>query len=139
MKIERALLVAFFGNYLVNNIAAAIASFLPGGSGMMTAQYIGFVVLAAITIGLMTMWYGAKGYQAGALFGAFGFAVAILTAFTTGVTGVLIQTASFSTLMSVLPNFFSFIFSTPTLVLLGYWVIPAIAVGFLCGRRASCA
>lgn len=137
MKIERAILVAFLGNYLVNNVAAALAAFVPAGTGAVTAQYVTFVVLAAITVGIMYWWYGASDLKEGALFGVVGFLTAIVTAFITGVSGVLIQTASFSTLVSVLPNFWPFLASWSTLVLLGYWVIPGTLVGWWLGRSAS--
>lgn len=142
MNIERAILVAFFGNYLVNNVAAAIAAFVPAGTGTITAQYVVFVILAAIVTGLMCWWY-AKGARIdlkdGAIFGAIGFVTAIVTAFVTGIAGVLIQTASFSTLMSVLPNFWPFLASVSTLVLLCYWVIPAALVGWWLARGKTAA
>jgi hypothetical protein len=137
MKIERAILIAFLGNYLVNNVIAAIAAFVPAGTGVITAQYITFVILAAILIAIMSWWYfkmASGGAMAGLWFGILGFVVSILVAFITGVSGVLVQTASFSTLWSVLPNFGPFLWSWSTLVLLGYWVIPAVLVGWVMGR-----
>jgi hypothetical protein len=141
MKIERAILIAFLGNYLVNNVVAAIAAFVPAGTGTITAQYVTFVILAAILIAIMTWWYlkmvsASWALKAGLWFGVIGFVVSILVAFITGVSGVLVQTASFSTLWSVLPNFGPFIWSWSTLVLLGYWVIPAVLVGWWVGRKA---
>lgn len=137
MKIERAILIAFLGNYLVNNIAAAIAAFVPAGTGAITTQYVVFVILAAIVVGI-TFWWYAKAANAdlkdGAIYGVIGFVTAIVTAFITGVAGVLIQTASFSTLVGVLPNFWPFLASWSTLVLLGYWVIPAALVGWWLAR-----
>jgi hypothetical protein len=140
MKIERAILIAFLGNYLVNNVVAAIAAFVPAGTGTITAQYITFVVLAAILIAIMSWWYfkmAPKGWVAGLWFGLLGFVVSIVVAFITGVSGVLVQTASFSTLWSVLPNFGPFLWSWSTLVLLGYWIIPAVLVGWWMGRGAA--
>src|ERR1700722_8185898 len=137
MKLERAILIAFLGNYLVNNVVAAIAAFIPAGTGVLTAQYITFVVLSAILIAIMTKWYmkaGPRGFMPGLWFGILGFVVSIVVAFITGVSGVLVQTASFSTLWSVLPNFGPFLWSWSTLVLLGYWVIPAVLIGWWMGR-----
>jgi hypothetical protein len=139
MKIERAILIAFLGNYLVNNVIAAVAAFVPAGTGTITAQYITFVVLAAILIAIMTWWYlkmvsPMTALMAGLWFGVIGFVVSILVAFITGVSGVLVQTASFSTLISVLPNFWPFLWSWSTLVLLGYWIIPAVVIGWWMGR-----
>src|SRR5665213_708239 len=121
MKIERAILIAFLGNYLVNNVIAAIAAFVPAGTGTFTAQYITFVVVAAILIAILTWWYLKAVSSSGALmagfwFGVIGFIVSIAVAFITGVSGVLVQTASFSTLWSVLPNFWPFIWNIQTLV-----------------------
>jgi hypothetical protein len=142
MRLERAILIAFLGNYLVNNVAAAIAAFVPAGTGTITAQYVTFIILAAIVIGLMYWWYGKGGMASlknGALFGVTGFVTAIVTAFITGVSGVLVQTASFSTLVSVLPNFWPFLWSWSTLVLLCYWVIPAALLGWWLGRGKAMA
>jgi len=141
MKIERAILIAFLGNYLVNNVIAAIAAFVPAGTGTITAQYVTFIVLAAILIAIMTWWYlkmvaPSMALMAGLWFGVIGFVASIVVAFITGVSGVLVQTASFPTLWSVLPNFGPFLWSWSTLVLLGYWVIPAVIVGWFMARKA---
>ena len=142
MKIERAILIAFLGNYLVNNVVAAIAAFVPAGTGVITAQYITFVVLAVILVAIMAWWYlkavsSSMAMMAGLWFGVIGFVVSIAVAFITGVSGVLVQTASFSTLISVLPNFGPFLLSWSTLVLLGYWVIPSVVLGWWMGRGRS--
>jgi|SRR5665213_3096892 len=142
MKIERAILIAFLGNYLVNNVVAAIAAFIPAGTGTFTAQYITFIVLAVILVGIVTWWYlkttsASMALMGGVWFGVIGFVVAIVTAFITGVSGVLVQTASFSTLWSVLPNFGPFLWSSSTLVLLGYWIVPAILIGWWMSRKAT--
>lgn len=137
MKIERAILITFLGNYLINNVVAAIAAFVPAGTGVLTAQYITFVVLALILVAIVTWWYfkaAPASFMSGLWFGILGFVVSIIVAFITGVSGVLVQTASFSTLWSVLPNFGPFLWSWSTLVLLGYWVVPAVLVGWFMGR-----
>lgn len=139
MKIERAILIAFLGNYLVNNVIAAIAAFVPAGQGSQwtSPQYWAFIVLAAVLVAIMSWWYfkmAPGSLMAGLWFGILGFVVSIAVAFITGVSGVLVQTASFSTLMNVLPNFGPFIWSLQTLVLLGYWVIPAVLVGWWMAR-----
>jgi|GEM_PF-781800 len=134
MRIERLILIAFLGNYLINNIVAAIVAVLPL-SGHTMAQYIIYFVLAAIAAGIFTWWYmmgmsKADGLKQGAIFGAGAFVVAVITAFVSGISGVLAQTGSFSQLVSVLPNFGPFIWNWSTLALLGYWLIPAAALGF---------
>ena len=54
----------------------------------------------------------------------------MVTAFVSGISGVLTQTGSVSQLITVLPNFWPFLWNWSTLALLGYWVIPAGLVGF---------
>jgi hypothetical protein len=134
MRIERLILISFLGNYLINNIVAAIVALLPL-SGNTMAQYIIYFVLAAAAAGAFTYWYFMEvpkgdGLKQGAIFGAGAFAVAVVTAFVSGISGVLAQTGSFSQLISVLPNFGPFIWNWSTLALLGYWVIPAVAIGW---------
>jgi len=128
-------LISFLGNYLNNNVVAAIVALFPASTtgGVFTVQYIAYVLLAAICVGILTWWYGAKSAQAGVVFGLLGFVVAIVTAFVTGITGVLTQTGSLSQMVGILPNFWPFIANWSTLVLLGYWVIPAAAVGWYLG------
>ena len=145
MKVERMILIAFFGNYLVNNVVAALASLVPatpGSTSTFTPQYITFMVLAAIMIGIMTWWYLMRMSRAGALvqgtiFGVVGFVVAIATAFITGVAGVLLQTGSFSQVIAVLPNFGPYIMNKTTLILLGIWIIPALLIGWFMQSRMN--
>jgi hypothetical protein len=134
MRIERLILLSFLGNYLINNIVAAIVALLPF-SGNTTAQYIVYFVLAALAAGAFTWWYlkdapKATALKEGAIFGAGAFIVAVITAFVSGISGVLAQTGSFSQLITVLPNFVPFIWNWSTLALLGYWALPGAAVGF---------
>ena len=145
MKFERMFLVAFFGNYLVNNVAAALASLVPstpGSTSVLTAQYITFMILTALVLALMTWWYLMRMPRPGALvkgliFGIAGFVIAVLTALVTGIASVLLQTGSFSQVMSVLPNFGPYLISTTTLILLGLWVVPAVIVGWFMQSRMS--
>jgi len=132
MNTERAILIGFLGNYLVNTVVAALVSLIPanGATGLLTPQYITFVILSAILIAVLAWWYGARGWKAGLIFGLIGFALAIVTAFVTGVSGVLAQTGSLSSVAGVLPNFWPFLWNWSTLVLLGYWVIPAVLFGW---------
>lgn len=129
-------MIAFLGNYLNNNVVAAIVALFPASTsgGIFTVQYIAYVILAAICVGILTWWFGARSAQSGAIFGVVGFVVAIVTAFVTGITGVLTQTGSLSQMVGILPNFWPFIANWSTLVLLGYWVIPAAAVGWYRGN-----
>ncbi len=139
MNIGKAILIAFLGNYLVNTVAAALVALVPAsaGGGMLTAQYITFVVLAAVVTGVLAWWYmceGNRSLKGGAIFGAIGFLVAIATAFVTGISGVLAQTGSLTAVAEVLPNFGPFLANWSTAILAGYWLIPAIAVGWYLGR-----
>jgi hypothetical protein len=141
MRIERLILIAFLGNYLINNIVAAIVALLPL-HGNTTAQYVIYFILAAAAAAGFTWWYlkdmpKADALKAGAIFGAGAFVVAVVTAFVSGISGVLAQTGSFSQLISVLPNFGPFIWNWSTLALLGYWVIPAAALGWYFQMMAS--
>ena len=134
MRIERLILIAFLGNYLINNLVAAIVALLPL-SGNTTAQYIIYFVLAAAAAGTFTWWYlkdmsKATALKDSAIFGAGAFVVAVVTALVSGISGVLAQTGSFSQLVSVLPNFGPFLWNWSTLALLGYWVLPAAALGW---------
>jgi hypothetical protein len=134
MRIERLILISFLGNYLINNIVAAIVAMIPL-SGNTTAQYVIYFVLAAVAAGIFTWWYlkdmsKSDALIQGAIFGAGAFVVAVVTAFVSGISGVLAQTGSFSQLISVLPNFGPFILNWSTLALLGYWVLPAAALGW---------
>lgn len=139
------ILVSFFGNYLVNNVAAGLASLVPatqGSTSLLTPQYITFSLLALITLAIMAWWYLMRMPRAGALlqgliFGIVGFVVSILTALLTGIASVLLQTGSFSQVMSVLPNFGPYLMNPTTLVLLGLWVVPAVVVGWFMGSRMS--
>lgn len=139
------ILVAFLGNYLVNNVVAALASLVPatqGSTSMLTPQYMTFVVLAAIMLGLMAWWYLMRMSRAGALmqglvFGIVGFVVSVATAFVTGIAGVILQTGSLAQVAAVLPNFGPYILNKTTLVLLGLWIIPALIVGWLMQSRMS--
>lgn len=137
MNIERAILIGFIGNYLINTVVAALVALIPssGATGMLTPQYISFVILAAILVAVLTKWEGARNLQAGAIFGVTGFLVAIVTAFVTGIAGVMAQTGSLSSVAGVLPNFWPFIANWSTLVLAGYWIIPAAAIGWWMGSK----
>lgn len=139
MKTDRAILIAFLGNYLVNTVLAAVVALVPASAdgGIFTAQYISFIVLSAILVAVLTWWYGVRDVKGGATFGAVGFLVAIATAFVTGVAGVLAQTGSLSAVAGVLPNFWPFLWNWSTLVLLGYWVIPAAAMGWYSQPKGS--
>jgi hypothetical protein len=137
MNIERAILVGFLGNYLINTVVAGLVSLVPAtqGGGFLTPQYITFVVVSAVVAFILTWWYGARGLQGGALFGVTGFLVAIVTAFISGISGVLAQTGSLSSVGNILPNFWPFIWNWSTLVLLCYWVIPAALEGWWLGGK----
>ncbi len=135
------ILIAFLGNYLINNVVAAIVALLPL-SGNTTTQYVVYFVLAAIATGIFTWWFlkavpKGMAMKSAAIFGGVAFVVAVVTAFVSGISGVLTQTGSLSQLVSVLPNFWPFLWNWSTLALLAYWVIPAAAIGWWMQRGAS--
>jgi hypothetical protein len=141
MKLERSILVAFLGNYLINNIVGAIVALLPLGPAGGTAQYVVYIALAALAAGFFA-WWALKGMgdlKSGATFGAVAFVVAVCTALVSGIAGVLTQTGSFSQLIAVLPNFGPFLLNWSTLALLGYWLVPGALVGYLLQRSAPSA
>ena len=144
MNIERSILIAFLGNYLTNTVVAALVALVPASAtpGMLTPQYISYVILAAVVVALLTMWYfkGASSsntLKTGAIFGAIGFATALIVAFITGVAGVLTQTGSLVQAFKVIPNFWPFLASWSTLVLAIYWVAPAALIGWWKGRSSA--
>lgn len=144
MNLERSILVAFLGNYIINNVVAALVALIPPSesTGVITPQYIAYVILAAIFAGLFTWWFlrpiaRSSAMRAGIIFGVAAFVVSIVTAFVTGITGVLAQTGSLSQMVQIIPNFGPFLMSWSTLVLLGYWVIPAALVGWMLARKAA--
>ena len=139
MKWERSILISFLGNYLNNNVVAGLVALLPASAsgGMFTIQYIAYVILAAVAVAVFSWWLGVSSVKAGVMFGLVGFVVAIVTAFVSGISGVLTQTGSLAQMFSILPNFVPFIVNPSTLVLLGYWVIPAALVGWYRGMKMS--
>ncbi|HVM73954.1 MAG TPA: hypothetical protein VMU13_03710 [Candidatus Paceibacterota bacterium] len=135
MKWERAFLIVFFGNYIINNVIAGIVSLIPSnGGGLWTLQYNLYVLLAAITVGVVTWWYSRRAplqtLQSGIIFGVTGFVVSVLTTLVSGMSSVLAQTGSLSQLVQVLPRFGPFLWNWSTLYLLGFWVIPAALFGW---------
>jgi hypothetical protein len=145
MNLERAILIAFLGNYLINNVVAALVALIPPSTSgaTITPQYIAYVILAAIFAAALTWWYlkgtTGDGIRNGVIFGVLAFVISLLTAFVTGIAGVLAQTGSFSQMITIIPNFGPFLMSWSTLVLLGYWVIPAALIGWWMGRGRSAA
>lgn len=139
MNYERSILITFLGNYLTNNVVAAIVALIPvaATAAVVTPQYITYVVLAAVLVAILTWWAGVRGLTNGVIFGLIGFLVALATAFVTGVSGVLTQTGSFSQAMAIIPNFWPFLASWSTVVLLGYWVVPAALMGWMMDRKSA--
>lgn len=131
MKIERAILIAFLGNYLINTVVTGLASLIPstGAGGLLTPQYITFVLVAALVVLLFTWWYRAYDLKGGVIFGVTGVLVAVLTALVSGLSGVMAQTGSITAAFGVLPNFWPFLANWSTLVLACYWIIPAAIYG----------
>ena len=142
MNFERAFLVTFFGNYIINTLLSAVVALMPASTSdaTVTPQYIVFVVLAVIAVALLCWWYmkgAAKDVKNGAYFGALGFVMAIVVAFVSGIAGVLSQTGSFQAIVDVLPNFWPFLANWSTLVLLAYWVLPAAGMGWWMARGSA--
>lgn len=140
------ILIAFMGNYLVNNVVAGLASLVPASQGaanpMLTAQYFTFVILAFIAIAIIAWWYlkklsGSAALVQGAIFGVVGFVVTVATAFVTGVSGVLLQTGSLAQVAAVLPNFGPYLINATTLVLLVLWIAPSVLMGFFLQMKAG--
>lgn len=136
MKLERSILIAFLGNYLINTIAAALVSLIPSGgaTGIASPQYISFIVLAVLVVAVLAWWRAVRGWKEGLIFGIVGFLTAIVTVFLSGIAGVLGQTGSLSQMVAILPNFGAFLVSLSTLFLIGYWIIPPIIVGWFKGH-----
>ena len=145
MNLERSILVAFLGNYIINNVVAAIVALIPPSQSpdsVFTAQYVVYVLLAAIFAAGFAWWTlknvsPSRALNAGLVFGGIAFLVSIVTAFVTGVTGVLAQTGSLSQMFGIIPNFGPFLISASTLVLLGYWLIPSALIGWMKSRNAA--
>jgi len=144
MKVERMILIVFLGNYLVNNVVAGLASLVPANPAatepMLTAQYFTFAILAAVAIAIIAWWYfksAAAGLVPGLIFGVVGFVVTVVTAFITGVSGVLLQTGSLGQVAAVLPNFGPYLINKTTLVLFVIWIVPAILVGWFLQKRTT--
>ena len=141
MKTERAILIAFLGNYVINTVIAALAALVPvgGATGLFTPQSIVFIILAVIVVAILAWWYGVEGWKNGLIFGAIGFAVSIVTTFVAGISGVVGQTGSLSAVISVLPNFGPFLWNWSTLILFCYWLAPAAAYGWWAEPKAASA
>jgi hypothetical protein len=144
MKWERLLLIAFLGNYIINNVVAGIVSLIPAstGGGLLTPQYISYVIFSAIVVGLLTWWYFCplsrmNAMRAGIVFGVGGFIISILTTLVSGIAGVLAQSGSLSQVWTVLPNFGPFLWNWSTLLLFLFWVIPATLVGWYLQMKAA--
>jgi hypothetical protein len=141
-------LVAFLGNYIINNVVAAIVALIPASQSesVLTPQYIAYVILAAIFaagFAWLALWmtsallHTPASIKNAVMFGVVAFIVSIVTAFVTGVTGVLAQTGSLSQMFSIIPNFGPFLLSWSTLVLLAYWVIPSAVMGWMQEKKAA--
>ena len=139
MKWERAGLLAFFGNFLINTlIAGTLVALMPttATKDITSPQYIMYAVVSALFIAVLTWWFLYKSHSHntladGAIFGALGFIISLLSTFISGISNVLFQTGSFAQVPGIIPSFGSLLDSVTTLVLLGVWVIPSSLIGFL--------
>src|SRR3989344_1634564 len=116
MKIERAILIAFLGNYLINTVVSAIAALVPAGTatGLLTPQSIVFIIVALIVVAVLSWWYGVDGLKNGLIFGGIGFVVSIATTFVAGISGVIGQSGSLCAVINILPNFGPFLWNVST-------------------------
>ena len=142
MRFERMILLVFLGNYVINEVAAGLSALVPiseDGSGW--GPYVVFAVLAAIVAGIFTWWFlktspRSAALKTGLTFGVVGAVVSIVTTFVSGIFGTLFDTGSLLAIWDVLPNFIPFLWDISTLVLVGYWIIPAAIVGWYLERGA---
>ena len=137
MKLERLILIAFMGNYLINNLVGGIVALIPTSPvwSFFTTQYIAYILLAMITVGLLTWWYFCEVSRKDAivgsvLFGIGGFVVALTTAFVFGLAGALARSGSLSAMVKAIPDFGPFIWDKSTLILFVIWMVPALIVGW---------
>jgi hypothetical protein len=156
MKIERLILIPFFGNYIINNVVAALAAMVPEsqtqtqtqissvidviGIILHNQQYDTYIVLSAIAAAIFAWWFFRNMphlmlIKWGVIFGIVAFVVSAATAFVSGIAGTILQTGSFAQAMAVVPRFGSFLWNWLTLIVLGYWLIPAILVAWFMGKR----
>lgn len=148
MKIERLILIPFFGNYIINNVVAAFAAMVPASatptSNIFTPQYITFVVLALIASAIFAWWFfrGMSHMMLmkwSVIFGIVAFVVSVATTFVSGIAGVVLQTGSVAQAMTVIPRFGPFLWNWSTLIVLGYWLIPAVLIAWFMNRKMSSA
>ena len=141
MKWERILLIAFLGNYIINNVVAGAVSLIPPSAtpGLLTPQYMTFVALSAVVVAFFAWWISGRvsSLLGGITFGVAGFLVAIATALVSGISGVLQQSGSLAQVATVLPNFGPFLLSWSTLALACYWIIPSALIGWLTSMRTN--
>lgn len=140
---ERAVLVSFLGNYIINTIiAGVIIGILPASTskGITSPQYIVFALVSALFVAFLTWWYFGmtRGTMIkGITFGVIGFVVSVASTFVSGFAGVLVQTGSFSQAFGILPNFGPFLWNLATLVLLIVWIVPAALIGMYLEKPTS--
>lgn len=146
MNLERSILVAFLGSYLVNTVLSMLVYLIPGAladtrAGFASPYYILYVVLSVLLIAGITWWYmrsmsKAGGLIKGIMFGVIGFAVIVITTLLSGISSMLFQTGSLAGIGTALSGFWALMFSLETLVLLLEWLIPAAFIGWWMERKA---
>lgn len=136
-------MIAFFGNYLINNVAASIAAFVPAAKLTSTVswQYVGTVTLAAVSVAIVTWWFFRRPRQGalvqGIIFGVLGFAVVLIATYVSAISSAIQQTGSFSYVPLAFSQVNASVFNWPVLIILGVWIIPATIVGWWFERRAK--
>ena len=143
MRYERIVLLVFFGDYLINEVAAGLSALVPmSGEESVWNQYIVFVVLAVLIVSLLAWWFLITSAQnaeikTGVVFGVVGVVVSIAVTFVSGIFGMLFDTGSVFSILDILPNFLPYLWDVSTIVLIAYWVLPAALVGWLLERKTA--
>lgn len=143
MTFERLILITFFGNYLINEVAAGLSVLAHvGDDGSGWRPYAVFVILAAVLVGLITWWVLRPSPRWDPLriaftLGVIGILVSVLTTLVSSIFGTLFDTASLSSVGGVLQSFPAFLWDISTLILIGYWILPALVVGWFLSNKTA--
>ena len=145
MNLERLILIAFFGESLINVIVVGLVYAIPVGDsdGGYYLQYAFFALVAALVVGYITRWYlrgpihDPSKFRAALRFGLGGFLISLVWSFVSGFFGLLYGGGTFGDALATIPTFVPYVLSWPTLVLAGYWIIPAMMVGWFLERKPA--
>lgn len=144
MKLERAFLVAFFGNYVLSTIVPLLVYFVPGAltatASPLNPYYILFIALSAVTVAILAWWYlkavpSEKAMKAGVVFGGIGFLIVVGLSVVSNISTAWIQTGSMAEVVRALAGFLAIFTASQTLILLAEWLLPSILIGWWLGRK----